>query len=34
MRALLVEDDATTAASIKLTLTKENFICEMLPGDA
>jgi two-component system, cell cycle response regulator CtrA len=28
MRVLLVEDDATTAASIKLMLTKGNFICD------
>src|SRR2546423_13493862 len=28
MRVLLVEDDATTAASIKIMLSKENFICD------
>jgi len=28
MRALLVEDDATTAASIKMMLSQENFICD------
>ena len=28
MRVLLVEDDATTAASIKMMLAKENFICD------
>src|SRR6201993_1133841 len=28
MRVLLVEDDATTAASIKMMLGKENFICD------
>jgi two-component system, cell cycle response regulator CtrA len=28
MRVLLVEDDAATAASIKLMLRKENFICD------
>src|SRR6201998_506882 len=28
MRVLLVEDDATLAASIKMTLSKENFICD------
>src|SRR2546429_4307387 len=28
MRVLLVEDDATTAASIKIMLAKENFICD------
>ena len=28
MRVLLVEDDATTAASIDLMLRKENFICD------
>src|SRR6516162_4553305 len=28
MRVLLVEDDATTAAGIKLLLRKENFICD------
>jgi two-component system cell cycle response regulator CtrA len=35
MRVLLVEDDATTAASIKLMLTKESFICDTtdLGGD-
>src|SRR3954463_3370552 len=29
MRVLLVEDDATTAASVKMMLVKENFICYM-----
>jgi two-component system, cell cycle response regulator CtrA len=28
MRVLLVEDDATTAASIKMMLGKENFMCD------
>src|SRR5437870_13855020 len=28
MRVLLVEDDAQTAASIKMLLTSENFICD------
>src|SRR5437667_12881996 len=28
MRVLLVEDDATTAASIKMMLAKEYFICD------
>src|SRR5712664_2717265 len=28
MRVLLVEDDATTAASIKMMRAKENFICD------
>ena len=28
MRVLLVEDDATTAAGIKIMLGKENFICD------
>src|SRR5437879_12812487 len=28
MRVLLVEDDATTAAGIKMMLGKENFICD------
>ena len=28
MRVLLVEDDAATAASIKMMLAKENFICD------
>src|SRR5207249_11888852 len=28
MRVLLVEDDATTAASVKMMLAKENFICD------
>ena len=28
MRVLLVEDDVTTAASIKMMLGKENFICD------
>src|SRR6202158_4787488 len=28
MRVLLVEDDATTAAGIKMMLAKENFICD------
>src|SRR4030081_832235 len=28
MRVLLVEDDAATAASIKMMLMKENFICD------
>jgi hypothetical protein len=29
MRILLVEDDATTAASIELMLRKESFICDI-----
>src|SRR5437764_12534564 len=29
MRVLLVENDATTAASVKMMLAKENFICDM-----
>jgi two-component system cell cycle response regulator CtrA len=28
MRVLLVEDDTTTATSIKMMLAKENFICD------
>src|SRR5438045_8492288 len=28
MRVLLVENDATTAASVKMMLAKENFICD------
>jgi len=28
MRVLLVEDDAATAASVKMMLVKENFICD------
>src|SRR6201998_4975183 len=28
MRVLLVEDDAATAASIKMMLVRENFICD------
>ena len=28
MRVLLVEDDAQTAASIKMLLINENFICD------
>ena len=28
MRVLLVEDDTATAASIKMMLVKENFICD------
>ena len=28
MRVLLVEDDATTAASVEMTLRRENFICD------
>jgi len=33
MRVLLVEDDATTAASIKRMLTQEHFVCDAIGED-